>query len=157
MTAIDLELVEGESLISVADEILYRQITAHLRDGEQVATHAFTGPASEGLTPSYSRSSIVSAQDSRDWHTRHANSPSLGVWGVTIQEVVSAQSRAIDDSRAPLAEGELRAPGHCYVDARGLDRLALKVLRAALWEAAMRRGEITTRRTFNDGELDIGV
>jgi hypothetical protein len=157
MTPIDLELAEGESLIATADELIYRQITEHLKHGDQVATHAFTGPSSEGFTPSYSRSSVVSAQDSRDWHTRRGHSPSLGVWAVTIQEVVGAASRAIDDSRRPLAEGEVRAPGHCFVDARGRDKLAVKELRAALWEAAMRRGEIPTRAPLQDGELDLRI
>jgi hypothetical protein len=155
MTAIDLELAEGESLMADADELIYRQITEHLRHGENIATHAFTGPSSEGGMPSYARSSVVNAQDSRDWHTAHAKSPSLGVWAVTTGEVVVATSRVIDDAEAPLADGEQRAPGHCYVDARGRDKLALKELRAALWEAATSRGEIPTRVPLADGELDI--
>jgi hypothetical protein len=154
MTAADLEFAEGETLV-VGDELLYRQITKHLLDDEgRVATHAFTGPSAEEK-PSYGRSSIVTAQDARDWHTEHAKSPSLSVHAVTVSEVIAAGRWVIDDSKSPLELGKTRAPGHCFVDVRKLDRQALKDLRAELWQAAMRRGEIPTREPLPDGEFDL--
>lgn len=153
----DLELVKGESLMVREDELIYRQITKHLMHGDTVATHAFTGSTSDAGKPSYGRSDVVSAQESRDWHTEYAKSPSIGVWALTVQEVVVAGSRAIDDSRVPLVGDQRRPPGHCYVDARDLDRLALKELRASLWSDAMRRGEIPTHEPRGDGELDISI
>lgn len=157
MTASDLELVEGESLMVGEEDLIYRQITEHLMHGSNVATHAFTGTTADAGKPSYARSDIATAQDSRDWHTANAKSPSLGVWALTPADVIVARSRVIDDSATPLGEGEKRSPGHCYVDARDLDRLALKELRAELWAAAMNRKEIPTREPRKDGELDIDI
>lgn len=154
----NLVLGEGESLMSEAEELIYRQITRFLRaeDGT-VATHAFTGSASKsnGPKPSYTRSSIVTAQDSRDWHTRNAKSPSCGVWALAVGEVVLANGTVIDDSKSPLAPGKIRAPGHCFIDLRDVDKLELKSLRAKLWHAAMDRGEIPTREPLKDGELNL--
>ena len=156
MSETDLELGEGESLVADQDELIYRQITKHMLDPSgAVATHAYTGESSGDGQPSYSRSSVVSAQESRDWHTRNSRSPSLGVRGLTVGEVVVAKRWVVDDSAAPLNPDEMRAPGHCYVNAVGLDRVTLKSLRAILWNAANRRGEIATRETLEDGELDL--
>jgi hypothetical protein len=157
VSPVGLELVTGECLMVREDELIYRQITEHLKHGDKVATHAFTGSTADAGKPSYGRSDVVSAQDSRDWHTAYAKNPSLGVWALTVQEVVVASSRVIDDSRTPIADDERRPPGHCYVDARDLDRLALKELRASLWSDAMRRGEIPTHEPRSDGELDISL
>ena len=157
MSPVDLELTDGESLMASEDELIYRQITKHLMHGSNVATHAFTGSTSDAGKPSYARSGMISAQESRDWHAAHANSASLGVWGVTVGEVAVAKSHVIDDSATPLGPGKVRSPGHCYVDARELDRLALKDLRAQLWSAAMARKEIPTREPRADGELDIDI
>jgi hypothetical protein len=157
LTSTDVELADGETLVDEATELVYRQVTAFLIDNGKVATHAFTGPRSEGGMPSYARSSLVTAQDSRDWHTSHANSPSVGVWALQVSEVVLAGSHVTDDSRRQPRDGEMQAPGHCYVNARGLDRLALKELRAKLWQAAMNRGEVPTHEPLKDGELDLGL
>jgi hypothetical protein len=155
MTDIDLELDDGETLVADTDELIYRQITKHYVDPHGViATHAYTGESGSG-DPSYARSSLVSAQDSRDWHTRNTNSPSLSVRAVTVGEVVAAKRWVIDDSDAPLLPDEKRAPGHCFIDVDGLDRLTLKSLRAVLWKAANDRGEIPTHETLADGELDV--
>lgn len=157
MTVVALTLDEGESLIAGEDELVYRQITKHLMHNGSVATHAFTGTTADAGKPSYSRSTVVGPQDSRDWHTANAKSPSLGVWAVSVGEVELAGTHAVDDSRTPIREGERRSPGHCYVDARIDDRLALKVLRASLWEAAMQRGEVPTSEPRPDGQLDVDI
>ncbi|MDN4638824.1 hypothetical protein QCD70_01070 [Agreia sp. PsM10] len=153
----DFELTDGESLMASEHELIYRQITEHLMHGTNVATHAFTGATADAGKPSYARSATVSAQESRDWHAANAKSASLGVWGLTVGEVIIANSHVIEDSKAPLSQGKVRSPGHCYVDARELDRLALKDLRAQLWSAAMARKEIPTREPLADGELDIDI
>lgn len=154
MTPADLELDDGEELV-VDDELIYRQITEHLLDREgRVATHAFTGPSAD-RKPSYARSTLVTAQESRDWYTRNSKSPSLAVHAVSVSEVITAGRWVIDDSGSPLEEGKQRSPGHCFVDARELDKLALKSLRADLWRAAMSRGEIATREPLADGEFDL--
>lgn len=158
----DVELGDGENLVAEPDELIYRQITKHLLDPSgAIATHAYTGEKSSGGRPSYARSSIVTAQDSRDWHSRHARrtgrEQSLAVRALSVGEVITARRYIVDDSGAPLPEGEERAPGHCYVNAVGLDRAALKSLRASLWTAANQRGEIETHETLEDGELDLST
>lgn len=149
-------LAAGESLMTDADELIYRQLTEHLvTDDGRIATHAFTGPTSEGGMPSYARSTLVTAQDSRDWHTQNSRSPSTGVWAVTVGEVLAIRRAVIDDSAVPLSADEKRAPGHCYIDVRGLAKGELKAVRAALWLAATTRAEIPTREPLADGEFDL--
>jgi hypothetical protein len=142
---LDVELRGGEQLMSVAEELTFRQIAPHmLVDDGKVATVAFGPNSSDNNMPSYSRSSIVTAQEARDWHTENASSPSQGVFGVTVGEVVAAGRHVIDDSACPVEDGHLRAPGHCFVDFRQLSRLERKELRARLFMSAMARGEIPT-------------
>lgn len=144
MTDANIELRDGESLITDVDEVLYRQITEHMKDGDRVASTAFGPMPIDRDMPSFSRGSLVSAQQARDWHTRIAASPSLGVWAITAGEVMEAGRWSIDDSGTPLAQDENRAPGHCYVDYRNLSRPQRKALRGHLWMRAMERGEIPT-------------
>jgi hypothetical protein len=150
----DLELLEGEQLMSTAEELVFRQIAPHmLSDDGKIATTAFGPNTSDDNKPSYSRSSLVSAQEARDWHTQNASSLSLGVWGVTVGEVIASERHVVDDSACPVPEGKKRAPGHCFVDFRGLSRPARKELRARLHMHAMERGEIPTESTTEDGQL----
>src|SRR5690554_3067878 len=110
MSVFDLELADGESLmVDDQEELIYRQVIKYLVDEHgQVATHAFTGPSSGSGKPSYARARAVSAQESRDWHTRNSRSPSLSVWALDVGEVVAAGRVVIDDSNAPLAADEVR-------------------------------------------------
>lgn len=145
MTEIQMQLQEYEQLVNDVDEVNYRQITPHLlKDGGEVATSAFGPSNADAGKPSYSRSSIVTAQQARDWHSANARRPSEAVYGVSVEEVVQSGSIVVDDSECPLGEGEKRAPGHCFVDFRGLSKLEEKELRAKLYMHAMERGEIPT-------------
>lgn len=155
MTEMRVELQDGEQLVGDADELTYRQITPHLlKDGDQVASSAFGPSSADAGKPSYSRSSLVTAQEARDWHSSKARSPSEAVYAVSVQEVVTAGSVVIDDSCCPLAEGESdRAPGHCFVDFRGLPKSEERELRAKLYMHAMGRGEIPTEPLRADGSL----
>lgn len=153
MKTADLELRDGESLMTDPEELIYRQITEHMVDGDQIASTAFGPMPADKDKPSFSRSERVTAQQSRDWHTRNAASPSLGVWALSVEEVIAHGRHVIDDSAAELAPGEARAPGHCFVDYRGLGRADRKALRARLWLHAVARGEIPTSPTLADGEL----
>jgi hypothetical protein len=162
VTDIDLELGEGESLVADPTELIYRQITKNLLDPSgAIATHAYTGESSSDGRPSYTRSSKVTAQESRDWHTRNSRkngrAPSLAVRALTVAEVVTAKRWVADDSGAPVEPDGVRPPGHCYVNAVGLDRVTLKSLRAALWKAANERGEVETHETLDDGEFDLSA
>lgn len=153
MSIPNLELAEGEELMDITDELMYRQITDLMMDNGKPATSAF-GPASiDKGRPSYSRSGQVEAQQARDWHTENASRPSLGVWAVSVEEVLSARLVAIDDMKTPIPAGGRRAPGHCYVDFRNMNKKAERVYRAKLHFCATDRGEIPTTETLKDGQL----
>jgi hypothetical protein len=153
MTGADVELLDGEQLLSDADELVYRQATQHLFDGEKLATTAFGPSTSDKDRPSYSRSTVVTAQEARDWHTQNAKSPSLGVWGVTTGEAIASGRHVVDDSRCPIVGGEPRAPGHCFVDFRGLTKSQRRELRSRLYFYATERGEVITIERLKDGQL----
>lgn len=154
MSLSDLELFEGEQLMSDSEEIAYRQITSHLMGPDGCpASHAFGPASSDNGKPSYSRSMKVTAQEARDWHTANARTPSCGVWGVTVGEVISSGRYLVDDGDVELGEGEVRAPGHCFVDFRELTRKERKDLRAKLFMFAVDRGEISTEG--HDGEATL--
>ena len=145
MTSVSLMLREGEDLVGSSDELIFRQIAPHmLVDEGRVSTIAFGPNTSDNGMPSYSRESVVTAQEARDWHTAHASSKSFGVFGVTVNEVIESGRYVVDDSRCSIANGAIRAPGHCFVDFRRLARAERKELRARLFMHAMKRGEIPT-------------
>ncbi|WP_284756728.1 hypothetical protein [Curtobacterium sp. ME-Dv--P-122a] len=149
-----VELLDGEQLMSDADELAYRQIAPYmLVDDGRIATSAFGPNSSDHNMPSYSRSSIVTAQAARDWFDQNAASESQGVWGVTVGEVIAANRHVVDDSACALPAGTVRAPGHCFVDFRGLTKPERKELRAQLYMRAIERGEIPTERTPEMNQL----
>jgi hypothetical protein len=151
---VTVELLDGEQLMSDEDELAYRQIAPHmLVDNGQIASTAFGPNSSDQNMPSYSRSSVVTAQEARDWFDQNAKSESHGVWGVTVGEVVAANRYIVDDSACAVPAGQVRAPGHCFVDFRGLTRQERKELRAHLFMHAIERGEIPTNSTLQDGRL----
>jgi len=154
MNGADVSLQEGEQLMSDASELAYRQIAPYmLMDGGKVATTAFGPNSSDQDKPSYSRNSVVTAQEARDWHTRNARSSSQGVYGVAVGEVIASERYVVDDSQCAIPEGFMRAPGHCFVDFRGLDKPQKKELRARLYMHAMERGEVPTEPTLEEGQL----
>lgn len=154
MTDVDVELLEGEQLVSGREELAYRQIAPHmLIDNGKIATTAFGPNTSDQGKPSYSRSSLVTAQEARDWHTENARSPSQGVYGVSVGEVIESGRYLVDDSQCQPEGDSLRAPGHCFVDFRGLAKPQERELRARLYMHAMKRGEIPTEPTKVDGQL----
>jgi hypothetical protein len=155
MTDAAIELLEHEQLMSDGDELLYRQITAHMRDGDRVRSDAFGPATADRLMPSYGRSTAGTAQEARDWHTRYATSPSTGVWGVTVGEAVASGRHVVDDSAVPPVGDSRRPPGHCFVDFRGLSKPQVREVRARLYFFAMERKEIPTTETLGDGELDF--
>lgn len=153
MTATRVELGDGEQLMSSESELVFRQVTQHMFDGDRIATTAFGPSTADRDMPSYSRSTVVTAQDSRDWHTQNAKSPSLGVWGITVGEVIDSGRYVVDDSRCSLDDGQKRSPGHCFVDFRELSKPQKKEVRAQLYFHAIARGELPTMATTPDGQL----
>ncbi|MDD0856771.1 hypothetical protein NHF46_01030 [Arthrobacter alpinus] len=141
---VDLMSCEAE-LLEEETEDLFRQVTAHHWDdqvGRPLAA-AFGPSDSDQGKASYTRSTKVSAEDSRNWHNDNARSASKGVFKVTVDEVVKASLRAVDDSGCPIPEGEKRAPGHCFVDFQHVKKKEERRLRAILYAKALAWGEIT--------------
>jgi hypothetical protein len=135
-------LDDREVLLEDGDEVLYRQLTEPLYDPtlKQPSSHAFGPKDADQGKPSFVRSSTVSAQESRDWHTANAAKPSLAVWGCTVGTVNGEALRAVDDSAMP---GD-KAPGHAYVDYRGLSKPEVKLVRSVLLAEALALGEFPT-------------
>lgn len=92
--------------------------------------------------PSYSRSGLVNLQKARDWNTRKAANPSLGVWAVIVSLALEVDRYVIDDSTTPLKQAEKRAHEHCFIDYRGLSCFEKKTIRGRLWFRAIERGKI---------------
>lgn len=148
-TAEFVELAAGEFAIpndSDLSELLFRQICAHIWDAQhgKPDLHSFGPQKADERKPSFSRESIVTAQQSRDWHNANAKSNSRGVWACSVAEVQAAGTRAVDNSDTPLIEGEVRAPGHAFVDYRHATKGELKTIKARLLMAALERKEIPT-------------
>ena len=139
-----MPLVEGESEIPASEELLYRQVTdLHFNETLNIPTSmAFSPMPIDQGKPSFARSTAVTAQDSRDWHNKKANRPSLAVWACSAREVTERETRAIDDSGLPPDPN--RSPGHCYVDYRHMNAETKRTVRALLLADALARGEITT-------------
>lgn len=130
----------GEEEITNPDELIFRQITPHIlcdKDGTP-ASHAFGPSTADQGKPSYSRESKVTPQEAFEWHNSQARSKSVGVWGCAITEVHTANLRAVDDSG--VASNTPKAPGHCFVDFRGLTKQEIRNRRALLFRAALKRG-----------------
>jgi len=134
------EIVMGKDPSDSLDELLLRQITPHIwvNDHGIPASHAFGPSTADQGMPSYSRDSKVTPKEAFDWHNAHARSKSVGTWACSLGEVHQAGAEAIDDSG--VAVGRPVAPGHCYVDFRGLSKQERKDLRSQLLRFALNRG-----------------
>lgn len=143
---VDLESCEAE-LLDDEQEDLFRQIPPHHWDGQVGRPRAAAfGPsdADQGKA-SYSRSTKVTPEESRTWHDDNARSASMGVFKVTVDEVVKAALRAVDDSGCPVPDGDKRAPGHCFVDFQHVDKKEQRRLRGILLTHALAWGEIESQ------------
>lgn len=137
-------------------ELLYRQVCAHIWDSQYGKPNldSFGPQGSDKRKPSFSRSSIVTAQQSRDWHNANARSKSMGVWACSVVEIQEAGTRGIDDSETPLLPGTKRAPGHAFVDYRHMTKPQIREVKAKLLMAALGRKEIDTVDNSKLAEAD---
>lgn len=142
----EAEIRDCDHLIEPSKELLFRQIATHLWDfdSKRPSSHAFGPATSDCGMPSFARSNYVTAQASRDWHQCHANSPSEAVFACSAEDVVSADARAIDDSKCVVESGKQRSPGHCFVDYRGYSKTEERLLRAILLAKAIELREVYT-------------
>jgi hypothetical protein len=141
-----LDLDPGESELLRSEQRLWRQMTRWIwdEDKKQPKAHAFGPLDADEQMPSFSSESEVSAQAARDWHQQNANSQSFAVWPITTGDLDNTDLRAVDDSSKPLRAGTKRAPGHVYLDYRGMDKKTERKNRAILLRAALQREEEPT-------------
>ncbi|SDH37988.1 hypothetical protein [Agrococcus jejuensis] len=143
MTDVALQLGEGETLVPDG-ELVLRQICGWMLQGGALQTSAFGSSTADAGMPSYSRESVASAQDARDWHNEHAKSESIAVMGLTVAEILEEEVFVIDDTAAPLEPDEIRAPGHCFIDYRETPKVLERSIRFRLFQKATERGLIPT-------------
>lgn len=148
-----LPLLDGESLIPVTHELLWRQITPSLwvSDCGIPSSHAFGPATADNGKPSYSRESLVTATEAMAWHNENARSPSLGVWAVAVNEVDECGTRAVDDHLLSRSN----SPGHCYVDYQHMNKTAEREVRPQLLLNALKRGAIIVSAADLAGEDEI--
>jgi len=138
MSATFSDLLECETELDGAGEMLFRQITDHSWDAQsgKPAAHAFGPNSADKGKPSFSRGGLTTADDSRVWHNANANSTSLAVWAVTVGEVMAEGRRTVDDSACSTAS----APAHCYVDYRDMQKFDERLVRGLLLARALKHG-----------------
>ena len=101
----------GEELVTVSDEIILRQIISPWQDERgTIVSLAFGHSPADKLKPLYSRSSKVSAQESRNWHCELGRSMSVAVYGLSVEEASVSPTRVIDDCNVKSTDA--KAPGH---------------------------------------------
>lgn len=121
-------LVAGEVQITNPIETLRRQINPKwFRDGV-IGSDAFK--PGDGMA-STTMDSVLTAQQA---HEEYRN-PTVGSCALTVDEVDSSGSRAVDDSARPGI-----TPGHAYIDLRGLGRSARDNIAKKLKRVAMSNG-----------------
>lgn len=131
------DIKDGEILLENADEKLWRQVRPNMFDQGQIGEGAFIPTSSDPRRLSCSREALQSAEGAYDDYVRRGYK-SAGTCAVTVEEVASVKSRAIDDSS--VQEGEDPTPGHTYIDYRGLDRTGRQEAREELAFYATNRG-----------------
>lgn len=125
-----------------SDEFLWRQITPIIWHGEkgQPKTDAFGPKTADEQKPSFSRSALVTAEEAFEWHNKHANSKSLAVWACRVSDCGQIALRVIDDY-SHSSKPKHVAPGHAYVDYRGLSKKEERDKRSELLMAALDYGQ----------------
>lgn len=117
------------------DEFYWRQCHPNYLDGGVPSVQVFSESTGDNGKISGARSSKASAQ--RAYEERLARGgQTVGSWGVTVSEIITAGTRAVDDSA-----GDHALPtGHTYVDYRHLDdKPSVRAVRSRLHEAAISR------------------
>ena len=138
MSARFRDLLECEIELDEEEELLFRQIAAHMWDaqGGKPLAHAFGPSDADKGKPSFSRGSLTTADDSRAWHNANAKSTSLAVWAVTVDDVLAEGRRTVDDSACSTGA----APAHCYVDYRDMQKFDERLIRGLLLARALQHG-----------------
>ena len=132
-------LEPGEILLTDEDELVWRQVNPKFFDRGQVTEQAFQPTSDDPRRLSCSRESLQSAEGAFK-HFTNDGYLSVGTFAVTVGEVTSAGSRAVDDSEVQTQSPP--TPGHTFLDYRALDRNERRDLRDDLAFYATSRGLI---------------
>lgn len=146
-------LVEGEVALENLDEFYFRQCHPNFIINGIPSTQIFGDFPSDDGKLSGNRGESTTPAQAFAFHTETLGNKSAGTWGVTVAEVVAAQSRVVDDTEAPTVRPpDPVPPGHSYVDMRHLTSRERKRLRSQLHRVAVDRGRVFPDET---GLLDI--
>lgn len=130
-----LALEAHEIELDQVDEFYWRQCHPVYLDDGVPSVQMFRESTSDEGKISGARSAKASAQVAYEERLERGGQ-TAGTWGVTVAEITTAGTRAVDDS-----DGDEGLPtGHTYVDYRHLDtKPSLRAVRSRLHEAALSR------------------
>lgn len=126
-----------EELLEVPSELLWRSVLPEWVDDGKIRSSAFKPNSGDQKKMSVAREEKVSAEDHYDEY--RLSNRSGGVWAISVEEVNTVGSRAIDDS----ASKERPTPcpkGHAYVDFRDFGSSRTDKVGARLRTYAQTRG-----------------
>ncbi|MBB2923194.1 hypothetical protein [Cellulomonas cellasea] len=117
------------------EEHYWRQCHPSYLDGGVPSVQIFCESTGDNGKISGARSTKASAELAYEERLA-GGGQTAGTWGVTVSEIITAGTRAVDDSA-----GDRALPtGHTYVDYRHLDdRPSVRAVRSRLHEAAVSR------------------
>ncbi|MFF0339676.1 hypothetical protein [Kribbella sp. NPDC004875] len=135
------ELLEGELLLDVGDEKLWRNVNPAFFDGDQMTTQAFTPTKKDEGKLSSAMAALVTAEEHFREFTEDLGLQSSGVWCVTVDEVAGTGLRAVYDCESPERPDPC-PKGHAYVDFRGAGSGLKKRAATKLRDAATNTGRV---------------
>lgn len=144
MTPASSEDPSQEVILESDEGVLYRQVHPKLfKNGEPTSVN-FRPTERDAGKLSVDRSSIVAAEQAFVHYVERCGRESVGVWGVTVDEVRDCGRSAIAD---PIPEdnpeGEPANPAHAFVDFRDLTRRPeCEAVAKILKRAAIARGRL---------------
>ena len=80
------------------DEFLLRQVHPNFIRESRLTSQAFLPTEKDDKKLSVNRSSMISAREAFELHTKGKNLKSIGVWGVTVEEVSLLDSLSIESN-----------------------------------------------------------
>lgn len=116
-----LDLEDGEAQLDDPAELVWRQCApgCYDEDTDKPSATMFRPHENDGNKLSGARSTRSTARAAYEHRTRVMKKESRGTWGVTVEEIETVESRAVDDS-ALLDPPPASPPGHTYFDLRHL-------------------------------------
>ena len=127
-------LVSGEKVLTNGDVHLYRQVHPSWFVDGMITSQAFKPTTKDRGKVSVRMSTVVTAEEAYQYHISQGLK-SIGTYQVTVDDIVSCELHAIDDSRLDSAPR-----GHAYIDYRGIAKKPAERAAKELRTCAMRYG-----------------